>query len=503
MLDLIRKSLHKNGRLTTRDEMLLSAAEEIHFRDVTFIRAEDMYRSCDERKYQLFLASVKGKLEDDVYRILERPEEQFYKSFVNDISQVTDFYMTQGLIEPYLNLKKLERLNLKQCLVLAYLSIRIEDLDYSSKIMEMIGSYLEPEDYWKYENFKAKYHKEKLSLVYEKIEKNTEISGPELLWRDDLGLSPLHYALILRRDDMVLHMLKQRDWSSYESPFEKDKLIHILYDPVFLVSILYDDMDMIEEVFAACAKEARPINRSLKRMESFIYIQRQMMRENPTEVMKYAKTIADYEDMQQEMEKELRQMAKRRMEEARRHAAIIIETNHPFAKYLLHMYLAKDAIFYSMADTISEHRLYKFKDCYFISALSHDLELSYYQWKDDKIVAHKFQKADTDISIHSQKAASYFDGDTFENPDRRAAKEREKAERKKKFDEARAAFEESLEVNNGWFSEAAKRDINILKKEYRLLVKTYHPDASGNKSATAIMQQIQIERAKILEHMRG
>ena len=503
MLDLIRKSLHKNGRLTTRDEMLLAAAEDAHFKDVSFIRAEDIYRSCDDRKYQLFLASIKGKIEDEVYKILERPEELFYKSFVEDISGVADFYMTQGLIEPYLNLKKLERLSLKQCLILAYLSIRIEDLDYSKRIMDMIGPYLKSQDYWTYENFKAKYHKEKLSLVYEKIEKHADVSGPELLWVDDLGLSPLHYALILRKDDVVLHMLKQRDWSSYEPPFENDKLIRMLYDPIFLASILYDDMDMIEEVFSACAKEARPINRSLKRMESFIYIQRQMMRENPSEVMKYAKTIADYEDMQREMEEELRQMAKRRMEEARRHAAITIEANHPFAKYLLHMYLAKDGIFYSMADTISEHRLYKFKDCYFISALSHDLELSYYQWKDEKIVDYHFQSADTNISINSTKAASYFDGDTFENPDRRAAKERERAERKKKFDEARAAFEESLEVNNGWFSEESKSDINILKKEYRLLVKTYHPDASENKSATAIMQQIQNERAKILEHMRG
>ena len=60
-----------------------------------------------------------------------------------------------------------------------------------------------------------------------------------------------------------------------------------------------------------------------------------------------------------------------------------------------------------------------------------------------------------------------------------------------------------MEIQKGWFSEEAHRDLAVLKKEYRLLVKTYHPDVTGNKSATNIMQQIQIERAEILEHMRG
>ena len=505
MLDLIRKSLHENGRLTARDEMLLSVAEEdaTYRKEILFLRAENTYRSCDDRKYQMFLAAAKSRLDEDVYRVLEQPEALFYDSFVEDISRASDFYMTQGLIEPYLNLKKQERLSLHQCTILAYLSIRIEDLDYAAKIMDMAGSHMEADDYWKFENFNAKYHKEKLSLVFEKMEKNTEISGPELLWIDDLGLTPLHYALIQRRDDIVLRMLKQKDWSDYVPPFAHDKMICALYDPVFLTSILYDDMDMIEEVFAACAKEARPINRSLKRMESFIYIQRKMMHDHPEDAMKYARVIADYEDMRHEMEEELYHMAKERMEEARRHAAVAIESNHPFAKYLLHMYLTKDSIFYSILDTAMEHRLYRFGNKFFITSLEQELKLSYYEWRNGKISGHHFEAADTDISLHRHKAADYFDGETFENPTLRAAKEKERAERKKKFDEARAAFEASLEVNSGWFSEEAKKDINILKKEYRVLVKTYHPDASGNKSATAIMQQIQIERAEILEHMRS
>lgn len=503
MIDLIRKNLHENGRLTSRDENLLSIAEEepTFYKELTFLRAENLYRGFDEAKYQMFLASVKPKLDNDAYRVLERPDDLFYRSFLEDISGTTNFFITKELIEPYANLKRKERLSLHECTLLSYLSIRIDDEPYAEKLIDMAGMYLSQEDFWKYKNFQAKYLKEKLSLVYEKIERGTELSKPELLWQDDLGLTPLHYALILRKDDVVRRLLKTRDWCEYTSPHPKDKLIDVLYHPVFVASILYDDEAMIEEVFCACSKEAKPLLRSIKQMDSFIFIQRKMLKDCPENAMKYARVIAEYEDMRFEMQQELKSMVKSKIAEYRKKAAVIIEANHPYAKYLLHMYLTKDAIFYSISDTISDYRLYKYKNCYFLASLQHDLALSYFEWKNGKLFSHEFIETDTDISVHQNNQKDYFDGDTFENPDRRAAKEKEKQERKKKFDEARRAFEESLEITKGWFSAEAHTDINVLKKEYRLLVKTYHPDVTGNKSATSIMQQIQLERAFILENL--
>ena len=503
MIDLIRKSLHENGRLTPRDENLLTIAEEesSFFKEIAFLRAENLYRGFDEAKYQMFLMGVKPRLENDVYRVLERPDDVFYQSFLEDISRTTNFYITKELIEPYANLKRKERLSLHECILLSYLSIRMDDEDYANRLIDMAGMYLSQEDFWNYKNFHAKYLKEKLSLVYEKIDRGTELSKPELLWQDDLGLTPLHYALVLRKDEVVRSLLSTRDWSEYTSPMPKDKLIDVLYNPVFVASILYDDMDMIEEVYTACSKEAKPILRSIKRMDSFIYIQRKMLHEHPTEAMDYARVIAEYEDMRYEMQQELSAMAKNKMNEYRKTAAIIIEANHPYAKYLLHMYLTKDAIFYSISDTISDYRLYKYKNRYFLASLQHDLDLSFFEWKNGTLFSHEFKETDTDISIHQKDQKDYFDGDTFENPERRAAKEKEKQERRKKFEEARRAFEESLEISKGWFSAEARSDINVLKKEYRLLVKTYHPDVTGNKSATSIMQQIQLERANILEQL--
>ena len=57
--------------------------------------------------------------------------------------------------------------------------------------------------------------------------------------------------------------------------------------------------------------------------------------------------------------------------------------------------------------------------------------------------------------------------------------------------------DDESDIKAGWFSDEAKHDLALLKKEYRLLVKKYHPDNS-DKDTTIIMQQIMTERADIL-----
>ena len=506
MLDLIRKSLHENGRLTARDEKLLEIAAEMptFFKEIAFLRAENTYRGCDDAAYFVYVESLKGQLDDDVRRILERPGELFFSSYIDDISDASRFYMTQSLITPYLNLKKLERLTLEQCLILCFLCIRLEDIDYAKKLLTMIGPALPAEEFWRLQCFKARFMKEKLSLIYEKLESGTELSKPELFWEDDLGLTPLHYALILRQEDVVLKLLHERDWVSFECPFKGNRLVEAVYDFVFLASILYDDEELIRAVYSYTTKEAAPIHRAIKKMDSMIFIQRTLLRDNPTDAMKYAAREAEYQDMKNEMFDELLSMSKRRCAEARKIAAMIIEAEHPYAKHLLHIYLGKDSIYRSIADTISDYRLYRYKDQFFVTSVDEQLDLSFYEWRDGKMGDHDFKRADTRMSTErsSNTDRGAFDGDTYENPDLTAAREKKRREeedrRRKKEQESQVT---AMPTSEGWFSPEAHRDLSILKKEYRQLVKTYHPDVSDNRRATIIIQQIMTERAEILERM--
>ena len=505
MLDLIKKSLHENGRLTARDEKLLEIAEDMPSfkKEIIFLKAENIYRSCDDAAYFSYIESQKGQIDEDVKKVLERPGELFFKSFIEDISDASRFYMTQSLITPYLNLKKLERLTLKQCLILSFLCIRLEDIDYAKKLMDMIGPALPAEEFWSLQCFKARFMKEKLSLIYEKLESGTELSKPELFWEDDLGLTPLHYALILRQEDVVLKLLHERDWRNWESSFRGNRLVEVAYDFVFLASILYDDEELIRAVYSYTTKEAAPIHRAIKKMDSFIFIQRTLLRENPTDAMTYATKEAEYQDMKKEMYDELLNLSKRRCAEARKIAAMIIEAEHPYARHLLHMYLDKDSIYRSIADTISDYRLYKYKDHFFVTSVDEQLDLSFYEWRAGRMGDHDFKRADTVVSTERASAddRGAFDGDTYENPDLTAAREKRRREEEQKRQRSQKENVTPIPTSDGWFSPEAHHDLTILKKEYRELVKMYHPDVSDNRRATVIIQQIMTERAEILERM--
>lgn len=52
---------------------------------------------------------------------------------------------------------------------------------------------------------------------------------------------------------------------------------------------------------------------------------------------------------------------------------------------------------------------------------------------------------------------------------------------------------------NEWFSKEAHTDLAILKKEYRILVKKYHPDQFKHIRAKEIFQDIMAEREEILD----
>ncbi|MBO6215835.1 MAG: hypothetical protein J6N76_09980, partial [Lachnospiraceae bacterium] len=85
---------------------------------------------------------------------------------------------------------------------------------------------------------------------------------------------------------------------------------------------------------------------------------------------------------------------------------------------------------------------------------------------------------------------------------------REEEEKRRRSEQAAGGFYHGVAhpeemPEEGWFTSEAKFDIAILKKEYRILVKKYHPDVSQDARTARILQSIMNERADILESMKG
>lgn len=522
MLGRIRSSFHENGMLDEKYAMLLEQIADYpsFATEVAFIRAENCYRQCNRIAYNKFVDSLPDSIDSQVKESLMDPDRLFFETFIRDISNSQAFYMTKHLIEPYVNLKSMERLDLRQCMLLCFLCIRLDDVQYFEEIFEMISDYVEPDDYWRLVGFAAKFKNEKMSDVYEKLLSKVELSAQELSLVDSVGLTPLHYALITRDGEIVRNVLNACDWSNYYQSLIRDVFTKPVYDLVFCASCLYDDEDLIEDIIVRIRPEAKPLARTIKSLNTSIDIKSKLLlkaekNDDLEDIRLYQEQLCEYRAMLGEVHEELSRMVRDTIRISRKKAEQIIRDNHPLNRYVLHLYMMPDSLYRSIADTISSWRIYRYKDTFFVAACEHDLKLSYYEWQKGSITDRLILESDVATREGTSRSGDRFDGDTFVNPDRarrdeakrrkdeqqRRKEEAERAARKAKFREEAARVANDAPYGRSFFSPAAHSNINTLKKEYRKLVKQYHPDAGGTAKDVELMLIIMNERADILENM--
>ncbi len=490
ILGIIKKNFRENGILPERSLKLLEIlfAEKNFVAEVAYVLAENEYRHMDEGRYYRFVESLRynPSVSEGLIAQLQKPDELFLVHFLLDISNPNALYMTKSLIETYTNLKESERLTLRQSVILCFLCVRFEDWTFFDELWKLVHEALPEEMRWMIQAFRARFANEKMFGVYEKLLGGKKLTFMELGWKDALGLTPLHYALILRKKEAVHDLLEQYDWRSYRSPFGRDKLVDTGYQYVFLASVLFDDMELIEEVISKTTTIFQSLERSMKQMDFFIFLEQKRMESGNAKECE--KRIFEYEGMKREMRSEMRQLALDETKNAREKAQMIIETSHAFSRYLFYLYMDVDGLYRLMADTIAQWRVAKYKDLYFITPVDKDMGM------------------ESRVYPETEEAHFEIPEDSIENPAFRAKREererQERAAREERFRQARAAFEEQ-EASESWFSPEAHEDILVLKKEYRILVKQYHPDVCGGAKANRIMQAIMDERARILEAMQG
>ena len=338
---------------------------------------------------------------------------------------------------------------------------------------------------------------------------------------------------MIRNKELVISMLEEKNWGSGSGPLGRDRMIDSLYDYVFVASILYDDPDFLREIFLHTSPDGSVLRRSIARMDNLIDIStrikdrvrdemrasvekksaafksgsRQDFENSENDITQLFREIAEYESrideylqMKSEMEDELEVMIRETVAAARAREQIIREASHPFADHVLRLYREPDALLCSLADTMLDYRLYCYKDLYFMTPVYEKIDISFFEWQSEKVTAHSEFREDR----------LEDEGIIFENPSekaRRAYEEREREkERERKRQESRSrrqsAESHSAETNIfRWFSSEAMADIGVLKHEYRVLVKKYHPDSTGDRSSAEILRQIMDERALILDSL--
>lgn len=541
-LDLIREDFHRYGVLTKRDLVLLDVISEdpAFLSETAFLRAENDYRLCDAASYQTDLASVSDALSKELFSQLQNPDTLFFLSYVEDLTSVGTFFLTQPLITAYAALKSLSTLTLRQGVILCCLCIRLGDSSLYDSLLAKIRDELDEDTFWKIQCFHARFSGERMSLVYDKMIRGKELSDAELDTTDSMGLTVLHYAIMLRDYELIRSLLRRKDWRKdsaqmKNSAIAEDPELAEVFSYVFLASMIWDDPELIGEIYAATSQTVYPLERSVRQMDLFISINEKLlekekkklaeqnelrrsaassghlemaydisagMRDVMTACADCTNRLEEYRSMKKELTDELWQMTKQKIQKTREFAAKVLDGGRSLAQYLLHIYMDTEMLYKNILDTTASWKLYRSGSLYFLTPADVSLDLSCFTWANGQIVQRFYHKDDA----QAKRQGASFDGSrTFDNPSgqerRKKEKEKKRQEQKKRssYRQKRYAYTDSA---GGWFSASARTDLSLLKREYHILVKKYHPDNTDDPTSAEILREIMEERADILETMK-
>ncbi len=489
-LRVARNCFSEHGVLNVKAQMLLNLVEnEERFPvDVTFIRAENLYRISDMARYYSFVEEMQGRVNEDLIKRLQNPDQAFFSDFVRDISNPYSLFLTQDLLPSYANLRRLTALNEYQVVLLGYLSVRIDDDLLLHKLLTDHCREIGEQQLWEIMAFRARFKNEKMASIYNRLLSDSPVSPTERNWTDSLGFTTLHYALLLRNRKEVKHILEAQDWSQFVLPADEE--LKTIYDFSFLAAIIYDHPQIVREVFLHTSNLVKPILKAIASLEQKIYINQELGR---------AGLVEEYREKKRDMEKEITTLCDAFIARSQNKAKKFRENGSPLAKFLMGIYDHNDALFSLLTGTISDYRVYRRNNDFFVTTTETDLPFSYYEWRGQILKEQNIKPGDELFQWNEKEEHEYKE--KFE----RTQEKKEERRYKKYSFTGEDSFEENVPYRapQGWFSENARRDPDILKKEYRILVKKYHPDNSDIPQANIILQQIMSERSGILQALGG
>ncbi len=406
--------------------------------------------------------------------------ESYLKTIQNNILDVEDD-------------KKTEEMHI----VYSFASIRLGDFSTAEKIMCLVEKQFGSGHTLLVENFKLIYGNFKMRKVYKALIYNNDIPCELSGFKDGLGLTPLHYALILNKDN-ITDFLDLREWDK-EIAHLKSKKVYQIYN--YLTLALFksrDDLNDITQEIDAEIKELKSQIEALKAQERETFEIRkdikqcirdaesrirELSRSNTgySEISDLRETICDlqnqdsklwdvYYECKEKIPKytdELYKKINNRQTQAEIDLKNILTNNSPFFKLLLEIYrnnneqyLLKNFVY---SDDSIPVRIYDYNGHRFLTPDNIVLDLPY-----SKVFVNEQGQIITDMQVENNQNTSSKPNKLF---------------------------------GSSWFSPEAHIDLSVLTAEYRKLVKQYHPDICKEDYAHDLFVEINEEHESILNKL--
>ena len=492
-----------HGLLSARARSLLDvlSRKSNSGKDAIYLIAESIFRQCNRKKYEKYLDSVESILSfTDLYE-LQQPPTRFMETLLSQLADLDHSFSNDYLNKTYLNISGDDLKSTSELFniapidepylhILAYCQIRTNSIpraqDTIARIRKKFGnSHANPIEY-----FFAIYRNRQMLSAYNALCSGKEIDKAWYSMSDCYGLTLLHYALILKNDTAVEHILTIRN--SYKLPPPPDDIdISLMYDYTLLacgtqsklkeqVFLLFDpDMIRLEKEIATQKLKVAHYDLKLSGISSMqsqcksriTYLEQNDPYSPDLENLysKKGELIEEYRTCIQsklDAEKELDNKEKQRG--STYHDAIKYALNNldklrnsqePLAKFLFRLYFEPDFLYsiLSGTQTKKETKLYKYADLYFVAPDFAEIDPSL--------------ALDLDYSENNESNLK-LDGHTPITPP----------------------------YGTSWFSANAHSDVTMLKAEYKALAKKYHPDVCQHPDSNSAMQQIIAEYEQLLQN---
>ena len=472
-----------SAKLNSVLEGLMEFAE--YSNRAAMLKAEYLFREFRPQKYEAFVESLPKNISHDVREAIKRIPEEFVENYIELITDVDRKFRYKDISALY---ERIDGIGKKEAdLIRAYLRIRMNDYRNARHQIKDIANHYGSVTANPLKWFHCVYAYYEMQKVYDAIKDHKEYPVAYQKYRDGFGLTPLHYAIILKEEKAIKEMLSQKNWQ-YASPQRGTNLFAQMYE--YVVPASGNQLPYIEEILLKTHEDTIEINNEIRKIKHQIqvngivtnvqetnwlahnmeYMGKRSHNASDEELNELVENIDSIEEFVRNRKEELESLEeilteyersiKCTMENAIDEALSLLDdattSEDPLVKYLYRLYFEPE-FFEEVLSAIKERRnlkLYQIKDFYFIAPEFAEVNLPY-------------QDMDSIEEDKKTKTNSYN----------------------------RPLY------GNSWFSSEAHHSIDVLKTEYRKLAKTYHPDVCQMANSKQIFQQISKEYSELLNSL--
>lgn len=245
VLSLGRKEID-HGMLSARARVLLDvlSRKTNSRKDAIYLIAENLFRLCNTKKYQIYLDSVESALSFTDFCELQQPPTRFMDALLSQLSDLDHSFSEDYLHKTSLQIEgdylkytselfNIAPVDEPYLHVLAYCQIRINHIDSAQDTIARIRKKFGDSHAYPIEYFFAIYRNRQMLNAYNALCSGKEIDKAWYSMSDCYGLTLLHYALILKNDAAAEQILTIR--KSHKLPPPPDDIdIGWMYDYTLL-----------------------------------------------------------------------------------------------------------------------------------------------------------------------------------------------------------------------------------------------------------------------------